>query len=126
MSAHELKEGDPAPEIALDDDTSKPVKLSGFRGKTVVLYFYPKADTPGCTKESCEFRDTSTKFTRHDAVILGISPDKAAAQASSRPNIICHSPCWPMWITKLRKRTACGRKNPCTGRSTWVLNDRPL
>ncbi|HLJ14179.1 MAG TPA: thioredoxin-dependent thiol peroxidase [Bryobacteraceae bacterium] len=81
MSAHELKEGDPAPEIALDDDTSKPVKLSGFRGKTVVLYFYPKADTPGCTKESCEFRDTSTKFTRHDAVILGISPDKAAAQA---------------------------------------------
>jgi peroxiredoxin Q/BCP len=81
MAAHELKEGDAAPEIALDDDGGKPVKLSGFRGKTVVLYFYPKADTPGCTKESCEFRDTTKKFAKRDAVIVGISPDKAGAQA---------------------------------------------
>lgn len=79
--AHELKEGDPAPEIALDDDSGKPVTLSGFRGKTVIVYFYPKADTPGCTKESCEFRDASKKFSRRDAVIVGISPDKSAAQA---------------------------------------------
>ena len=79
--AHELKEGDPAPEIALDDDNGKPVNLSGFRGKTVIVYFYPKADTPGCTKESCEFRDASKKFLRRDAVIVGISPDKSAAQA---------------------------------------------
>ncbi|MEO7143315.1 MAG: thioredoxin-dependent thiol peroxidase [Bryobacteraceae bacterium] len=81
MASHELAVGGPAPEIALQDDAGTPVKLSGFRGKTVVLYFYPKADTPGCTKESCEFRDAVKQFGRRDAVILGISPDAPSAQA---------------------------------------------
>jgi len=78
---HELKEGDQAPDIQLDDDQGKPFHLADLKGKNIVLYFYPKADTPGCTKESCEFRDHSKKFTKKDTVIVGVSPDKAAAQS---------------------------------------------
>src|SRR5262249_48138206 len=65
----------------LQTDAGEPFKLSGLRGKKVVLYFYPKADTPGCTVEACEFRDQSKKFARKDAVIVGISPDAVPAQA---------------------------------------------
>lgn len=72
--------GDIAPEISLPDQTGKPVTLSSLRGKTVVLYFYPKADTPGCTVESCSFRDSTPDFAAADAVIVGISPDKPSAQ----------------------------------------------
>ena len=78
---NELKEGDKAPDIQLDDDQGKPFHLADLKGKNVVLYFYPKADTPGCTKESCEFRDQSKKFTKKDTVIVGVSPDKSAAQS---------------------------------------------
>jgi peroxiredoxin Q/BCP len=76
-----LKEGDKAPEIQLETDTGEPFRLSGLKGKKVVLYFYPRADTPGCTVEACEFRDQSKKFTRKDAVIVGISPDAVKSQA---------------------------------------------
>jgi len=76
-----LKEGDPAPAIHVDDDQGKPFDLASLRGKNVVLYFYPKADTPGCTREACEFRDNSKKFTKADTVIVGVSPDKSAAQS---------------------------------------------
>jgi peroxiredoxin Q/BCP len=75
-----LKEGDKAPEIKLDTDSGEPFRLSALRGKKVVLYFYPRADTPGCTVEACEFRDQSKKFTRKDAVIVGISPDTVKSQ----------------------------------------------
>jgi len=63
----------------LDQDENK-VSLKDFRGKTVVLYFYPRADTPGCTKESCEFRDTDKQIQKAGAVILGISADTPKAQ----------------------------------------------
>jgi peroxiredoxin Q/BCP len=76
-----LKEGDKAPDIQLDTDTGEPFRLSGLKGKKVVLYFYPKADTPGCTVEACEFRDQSKKFAGKDAVIVGISPDAVKSQA---------------------------------------------
>ena len=76
-----LKEGDKAPEIQLNTDTGEPFRLSGLKGKKVVLYFYPRADTSGCTVEACEFRDQSKKFARKDAVIVGISPDAVKAQA---------------------------------------------
>ena len=55
--------------------------MQSLRGKNVVLYFFPKADTPGCTKESCEFRDASKKFTKANTLIVGVSPDPAGAQA---------------------------------------------
>jgi peroxiredoxin Q/BCP len=76
-----LKPGDKAPEISLDTDSGEHFKLSSLTGKNVVLYFYPKADTPGCTKESCEFRDTSSKFKAANTVIVGVSPDASKAQA---------------------------------------------
>jgi len=76
-----LKEGDKAPAITLQTDSGETFRLADLKGKRVVLYFYPKADTPGCTKEACEFRDGIGAFARKGAVIVGISPDKPAAQA---------------------------------------------
>ena len=75
-----LKEGDPAPNIQLETDTGEPFELSANRGKRIVLYFFPRADTPGCTTESCEFRDSSAAFDRKTAMVLGISPDTPKAQ----------------------------------------------
>jgi peroxiredoxin Q/BCP len=76
-----LKEGDQAPDVRLRTDTGEEFQLSEMRGKRVVLYFYPKADTPGCTVEACEFRDGIQAFGKKDAAVVGISPDKPAAQA---------------------------------------------
>jgi peroxiredoxin Q/BCP len=76
-----LKAGDPAPEITVRTDSGEEFHLSDLKGKRVVLYFYPKADTPGCTVEACEFRDDAKKFAKRDSLVVGISPDKPAAQA---------------------------------------------
>jgi thioredoxin-dependent peroxiredoxin len=76
-----LKEGDKAPDITLRTDSGEEFRLSDLKGKRVVLYFYPKADTPGCTTEACEFRDGIGAFAGKDAVVVGVSPDKPAAQA---------------------------------------------
>ena len=76
-----IKEGDQAPDISLKTDSGEQFELSALRGKNVVLYFYPKADTPGCTKEACEFRDTSKKFSKANTVIVGVSPDAEKAQS---------------------------------------------
>ena len=73
--------GDRAPDIELRTDSGAPFRLSDLKGKRVVLYFYPKADTPGCTVEACEFRNDLKQFTKKGAVVVGISPDKPAAQA---------------------------------------------
>jgi peroxiredoxin Q/BCP len=71
-----LAVGDPAPSFTLNDQRGKPVSLADFAGrKNVVVYFYPKDDTPGCTKESCTFRDQYTAFTDAGAEVLGISSD---------------------------------------------------
>jgi peroxiredoxin Q/BCP len=76
-----LKEGDSAPNISLPTDSGDPFDLSSLHGKNVVLYFYPKADTPGCTKEACDFRASSEKFSAANTVIVGVSPDASQAQA---------------------------------------------
>ncbi|MHB1688856.1 MAG: thioredoxin-dependent thiol peroxidase [Ignavibacteriaceae bacterium] len=70
-----LEEGKKAPMFKLKDQDGKAVSLSDFKGKNVILYFYPKDDTPGCTTEACNFRDEFPKFQNIDAVILGVSPD---------------------------------------------------
>ncbi len=77
----ELREGDKAPDFSLPSSTGKDVKLSELRGKNVVLYFYPKDDTPGCTKEACSFRDSLPKFGAADAVVLGVSRDSLESHA---------------------------------------------
>lgn len=70
-----LNIGDPAPDFELLSDESKPVKLSDYRGQEVVLFFYPKADTPGCTIQACGFRDNYPVIEAAGAVIFGLSPD---------------------------------------------------
>jgi len=70
-----LAQGTMAPDFTLESDTGNQVSLSDYRGKKVVLYFYPKDDTPGCTAEACNFRDDHSPITATGAVVLGISPD---------------------------------------------------
>jgi len=73
--------GQPAPTFTLETDTGETVSLTDFKGQNVVLYFYPKDDTPGCTTEACEFRDSMPRFTKDTTVILGISPDSVTSHA---------------------------------------------
>lgn len=77
----ELKVGSKAPDFTALTDTGEKLKLSSLKGRKVVLYFYPKADTPGCTKQACGFRDEMPRFEGADAIILGVSPDPVKAVA---------------------------------------------
>jgi peroxiredoxin Q/BCP len=70
-----IEEGQPAPDFELTSDAGDRVRLSSLRGRPVVLYFYPKDDTPGCTKEACEFRDAYDDFRARGVEVLGVSPD---------------------------------------------------
>lgn len=79
-----LQEGDPAPEFTAVTDEGTELSLSDLRGEKVVLYFYPKDDTPGCTIESCEFRDAHPRFAGKDAVVLGVSPDDVRSHQKFR------------------------------------------
>ena len=126
-----LKEGDTAPEIALDTDSGASFTLSSLKGKNVVLYFYPKADTPGCTKESCEFRDTSKKFTKANTVIVGISPDPTKAQAKFKEKFdlpfvlladVDHKACedYDVW----KEKSMYGKKYMGVERTTFVIDPK--
>lgn len=77
-----IEPGTPAPEFRLRDQTGREISLSDFRGKTVVLYFYPKDNTPGCTIEACAFRDRSAEYVKAGAVVLGVSTDDVASHKS--------------------------------------------
>ena len=70
-----IEEGKPAPDFELESDSGAKVKLSELRGRPVVLYFYPKDDTPGCTTEACEFRDAYDVYRERGAEVIGVSPD---------------------------------------------------
>lgn len=76
-----LKVGDPAPDFALPDQHGQTLRLADLRGRRVVLYFYPKADTPGCTAQACSLRDAREPLDAAGAAVVGISPDRPAAQA---------------------------------------------
>lgn len=79
-----LKEGDKAPAFKLPSVEGADVSLKDFAGKTVVLYFYPKDDTPGCTREACAFRDGQAALRKAGAVVLGVSPDSVASHQKFR------------------------------------------
>jgi len=75
-----LKPGDKAPDFTLEDQNGKKVKLSDFKGRKLLLFFYPKADTPGCTKQACSVRDAQADFNKSEVVAVGVSPDAPGKQ----------------------------------------------
>ncbi len=79
-----LKEGDAAPEFKVLTDTGEEFDLAAHKTDKIVLYFYPRADTPGCTIESCEFRDSVKKFVKKGVTVIGVSPDTTKAQAKCK------------------------------------------
>jgi peroxiredoxin Q/BCP len=79
-----VEEGKPAPEFELQSDAGETIKLADLRGKPVVLYFYPKDDTPGCTTQACGIRDAYGEFEAAGAVVLGVSPDSEASHVKFR------------------------------------------
>lgn len=79
-----LSEGEPAPDFTLTNEKGEKVSLSDFRGRKVIVYFYPKADTPGCTTEACDFRDNLSELNNQNIDVVGISPDKVEALAKFR------------------------------------------
>lgn len=79
-----LDVGDPAPDFTLESDSGETVRLGDLRGRRVVLYFYPKDDTSGCTKEACGFRDERDAFENRDVTVLGVSPDGVASHVKFR------------------------------------------
>jgi len=86
MAKKALQIGDPAPDFEAPSDTGKTVKLSDYRGKRVVLYFYPKDSTPGCTTQACGFRDNYPTISKHKGVVLGVSPDSVTSHQKFKTN----------------------------------------
>ncbi|CAG0966753.1 cytosolic tryparedoxin peroxidase, trypanosomatid typical 2-Cys peroxiredoxin [Anaerolineales bacterium] len=82
--ANDIQAGKTAPDFRLPDETGKQIKLSDFRGKKVILYFYPADDTPGCTAQACGFRDNFVEIQEKNAVVIGISPNNAASHMKFR------------------------------------------
>ena len=87
-----IQEGQKAPDFTLPSSEGGEVSLKALRGKPVVLYFYPKDDTPGCTREACAFRDAKARLKKAGAVVLGVSPDSAASHAKFRDKYALNFP----------------------------------
>jgi peroxiredoxin Q/BCP len=81
-----LEAGQTAPDFTLLDHAGTPVSLADYKGKKVILYFYPAASTPGCTKEACDFNDALNPFEKHGYTVIGISPDEPAKLAKFKQN----------------------------------------
>lgn len=123
-----IEEGQTAPDFTLPADNGGKVKLSELRGKPVVLYFYPKDDTPGCTKEACAFRDRSQDLKAQGAVVLGVSPDDVASHGEFRDKYSLNFPLladmdhqvaerYGAW----REKNMYGKKSMGIQRSTFLI-----
>ncbi len=124
-----VEEGKAAPDFELVDDEGATVRLSDFRGRPVVLYFYPKDDTPGCTKEACGFRDAYAEYEQRGAVILGVSPDGEESHAAFKSKFSLPFPlladpdrtaarAYDVW----REKNMYGKKSMGIVRSTFVID----
>ena len=123
-----VEEGREAPDFELASDAGERVRLSDLRGRPVVLYFYPKDDTPGCTAEACGFRDIYSELEDNGAVVLGVSPDDEASHVRFKekyglPFTLLADPAheaadaYGVWA----ERTSYGRKSMGIKRSTFVI-----
>jgi peroxiredoxin Q/BCP len=124
-----VEEGKPAPDFDLTSDSGERVKLSSLRGQPVVLYFYPKDDTPGCTTQACGIRDVYSDFRGRGAVVLGVSPDDEASHVKfkekySLPFTLLADPDhsvaeeYGVW----KERNMYGKKSMGIERSTFVID----
>jgi peroxiredoxin Q/BCP len=122
----QIQVGKPAPEIKTSE-----FSLAALKGQRVVVFFFPKVDTPGCTTESCEFRDTHKTFAKKNAVVVGISPDKTAAQAKfaakyNLPFTLVADPehaiaeAYGVW----KEKSMYGRKYMGIERTTFVIDEQ--
>src|SRR5690625_1199050 len=124
-----LVEGDTAPEFALPDDQGNIVRLSDFRGQIVVLFMYPKDNTPGCTMEACAFRDRYERIQQAGAVVLGLSPDSAASHARFKAK---HNLPYPLLVDEgaqtasaygaWKEKSMFGRRFWGIERSTFIID----
>lgn len=124
-----LSVGETAPDFSLPDAHGNTVSLSDFRGRTVVVYFYPAAMTPGCTTEACDFRDSLESLAAHDIAVVGISPDKpeklekfAARDSLTFPLLSDPSHDVLSAYGAWGEKTMYGRKTTGVIRSTFVIN----
>jgi peroxiredoxin Q/BCP len=124
-----VEEGTPAPDFELPDDSGNTVRLSGLRGRPVVVYFYPKDDTPGCTVQACDLRDTYGEIQERGAVVLGISPDGVESHVRFRDKF--HLPFPLLADTErtaavaydvVREKTVGGETRMGIVRSTFVID----
>ena len=125
-----IEEGKPAPDFELKSDSGERIKLSDLKGKQVVVYFYPKDDTPGCTTQACGIRDVYGEFEREGAVVLGVSPDDEASHVKfkdkySLPFTLLadegHQVADDYGVWK--QKTFAGRKYMGVERSTFVIDE---
>lgn len=126
-----LSKGDNAPDFTLLSDEGAEVTLSSLRGQRVVLYFYPKDDTPGCTIQACDFRDAAPAFEKLDAVVLGVSADSADSHAKFRqkfdlnfPLLVDedHAVCEAYGVWK--EKSMYGKKFMGIERSTFLIDEQ--
>jgi peroxiredoxin Q/BCP len=126
-----LEEGKKAPDIILKDQDGNIVSLNDFKGQKVVLYFYPKDDTTGCTKEACSFRDEFPKFEKLDALVIGVSPDsveshKKFAQKYNLPFTLLSDEgkeaveAYDVW----KQKSMYGRNYMGVERTTYIIDEK--
>jgi peroxiredoxin Q/BCP len=126
-----LHEGDKAPDFTTKDDQGNKVSLKGLRGKKVVLYFYPKDNTAGCTKEACDFRDNLGRIKRKDAVVLGVSPDGEKSHGKFKTKFELTFPLlvdedktlvnlYGVW----KEKSMYGRKYMGVERTTFIIDEK--
>jgi peroxiredoxin Q/BCP len=128
--SNDLEKGSRAPDFTLPSDDGSTVTLSKLRGKKVVLYFYPKDDTPGCTTQACDLRDAMPTFQDLDAVVLGVSPDSVASHRKFRDKFGLNYPlladedhrvaeAYGVW----KEKSMYGRKSMGIERSTFLIDE---
>ncbi len=125
-----VEKGSPAPDFTLPSDRDGDVSLSGLRGRKVILYFYPKDDTSGCTLQACELRDALPQFGDIDALVLGVSPDSVKSHADFRKKYDLNFPlladeehavaeAYGVW----KEKSMYGRKYMGIERSTFLIDE---